>query len=66
MLKANPTLITGATPAAKTERRLRLLWWIGAPRSIRCIPIPPIHHQARIHHGNFGVNVANRTKRGEA
>jgi hypothetical protein len=55
-------IVTGSTPAAKPEGPLRLSWWIRAPRSIRCIPLPPIRRQARINHRNPTENPIQRTK----
>ena len=34
------TVVSGAAQAAETQGPLRLSWWIRAPRSIRCIPLP--------------------------
>jgi hypothetical protein len=37
--RGSATAATGTTHAAKTERSLRLSWWIRAPRRIWCIPV---------------------------
>jgi hypothetical protein len=45
-------VVTETTPTAKTEGTLLLSRRIGASRSIRCLPLPLIHRQARIDHRN--------------
>jgi hypothetical protein len=38
----------GSGNPATSGARIRLSRWIGAPRLIRCIPVPGIRHQARL------------------
>lgn len=42
--------VTSAATATPGGKPVRLLRWIRVLRSIRCIPIPRIHHEARINH----------------
>jgi hypothetical protein len=58
---SDTTAATRTTQATKTQRPLRFSWRIRASGWIRCIMIPPIHRQARIHHRNQPANRADGT-----